>query len=461
MSEPNNAFPFPGAEAGGTLDISAIFGSGTPGGDVNPFEMPAAQGPIEMASTTQEPEPTVEPEPAAEQESTAEPEPEQPPAASAAQAEPVPAPEPQPQDAPAAEEPNLISAAFSKQEEKNTQQGLFEKAPVFSYGSAKEAITDSGMTFEELRIAKSDDFPELAEGKRVSWTVEYGKVVKTIRDPKGTIVRSVKEEIERSKAFLDGLKKAKDKCPDCLIKPKVTAQSKGIAAYKGVFSTLEEARASDKTICIVPGGDGRIYELRRNEMGEFVAPKDNVVEFPQIRAGFTPALPLIPLSMLCQIISFFRCYMNEREEFEAMAHILWDREQEEFTVHIPEQEVSKARIDADLRRNTPSEKRYLHYADIHSHNSMAAKFSHIDDRDEQATRIYIVVGRLDQFFPEISVRMSCGGVFQPLDPATVLESVGEVFPRQWLDNVKTRQAALRQQADIRQRDFERFWGGVQ
>ena len=71
------------------------------------------------------------------------------------------------------------------------------------------------------------------------------------------------------------------------------------------------------------------------------------------------------------------------------------------------------------------------------------------------------MGRLDQFFPEISVRMSCGGVFQPLDPATVLESVGEVFPRQWLDNVKTRQAALRQQADIRRRDFERFWGGVQ
>ena len=48
MSEPNNTFPFPGMEAGGTLDISAIFGSGTPGGDLNPFGMPAAKGPVEQ-----------------------------------------------------------------------------------------------------------------------------------------------------------------------------------------------------------------------------------------------------------------------------------------------------------------------------------------------------------------------------------------------------------------------------
>lgn len=34
-------------------------------------------------------------------------------------------------------------------------------------GSAMEAISDSSMTFEELRIAKADDFPELAKGKKV------------------------------------------------------------------------------------------------------------------------------------------------------------------------------------------------------------------------------------------------------------------------------------------------------
>ena len=220
----------------------------------------------------------------------------------------APAPAPQPNSgelsapqaqtqkpAPAAEPANPISAAKS----------LFEKPPIFSYGSAKDEIADGAMTFEELRIAKSDDFPELGEGKRVSWSVEYGKVTRQITDPKGTTIQSVKEEIERSKAFLDGLKKAKDKNPNCLVKPRVTAQSKGIANYKGVFQSVEEARASDKTICLFPSGDGRVYELRKTELGEFVTPKDNVVEFSRIRAGFTPALPLIPASLLSQIIAFF------------------------------------------------------------------------------------------------------------------------------------------------------------
>lgn len=292
------------------------------------------------------------------------------------------------------------------------------------------------MTFEELRIAKAADFPELGEGKKVSWTVEYGKTVKPITDPKGTTIASVKSEIELSKAFLDNLKKAKDKNPDCLVKPRVTVQSKGIASYKGVFASLEEARASGKAICTIPGGDGRVYELRKNELGEFIAPKDSVSDLGSVRAGFTPALPLVPMELLAQIISFFRCCMTGPEEFEALAHILWDKQEQKFVVRIPEQTVTKAHIDAKLNRDDLPEERYLHYIDIHSHNSMEAKFSPVDDEDERATRIYIVVGRLDKFFPDITVRMSCGGTYLTLPPGCVLESFGAVFPAEWRTQVK-------------------------
>lgn len=343
---------------------------------------------------------------------------------------------------PAAQPPldiDPLTAAVADQEakaEQKTVKSLFEKAPVFAYGSAREDITDPGMTFEELRIAKADDFPELGEGKKVSWTVEYGKTVKPIADPKGTTIAAIKKEIELSKPFLDALKKAKDKNPDCLVKPRVTAQSKGIASYKGVFTSLEEARASDKAICTIPASDGRVYELRKNELGEFIVPKDSVIDLGSVRAGFTPALPLVPIGVLAQIISFFRCYMNDGEQFEAMAHILWDKREERFIVHVPEQTVTKAHIDAELSRDDFPEDRYLHYIDIHSHNSMAAKFSPVDDKDERATRIYIVVGRLDKFFPDITVRMSCGGAYLELPPGCVLESFGALFPQKWRSNVK-------------------------
>lgn len=186
-----------------------------------------------------------------------------------------------------------------------------------------------------------------------------------------------------------------------------------------------------------------------------------MVEFKTIRAGFTPALPLIPQSLLQQIISFFHCYMNEAEEFEALAHILWDKDLKQFVVHVPPQEVSKAHISADLSQDEFPEERYLHYMDIHSHNSMAAKFSPVDDQDEQATRLYTVLVRLDKFFPEITVRMSCGGTYCELDPTLVFESLGKAFPREWRDNVKIGETQGRKEARIRLREIlesDKLWG---
>lgn len=426
MSEQN---PFEELQNNDSLDIASIFGGDTQSSDANPFAETPAPEPVEYAtppaSEPVQPIPTPQP-PAAAQPAPAQ-EPAQPPVA-------APAPE-----TPAVPVANPLQAALEAKEAQTQQaaaQSLFEKAPVFAYGSSKDPIADSSMTFEELRIAKADDFPELGEGKRVSWSVEYGKITKQITDPKGTTIQSIKETIERSTEFLSALKKAKDKNPDCLVKPRVTAQSKGIAAYKGVFHSVEDARASGKTICLIPAADGKVYEMRQTDMGEFIAPKDNIVDFQAVRAGFTPALPLIPQALLQQIISFFRCYMEEDQEFEALAHILWDRELEEFTVYIPPQQVSKVRVEARLPLDRFSEERYLHYADIHSHNSMEAKFSMTDNQDEQATRIYAVVGRLDKFFPDLTVRMSCGGTFQELDPGLIFESAGETFPPEWRNNVK-------------------------
>lgn len=59
---------------------------------------------------------------------------------------------------------NPLSAAVNQAEEQTVKAGaagILAKPPVFFYGSAKEDITDKTQTFEQLRIAKSEDFPEL------------------------------------------------------------------------------------------------------------------------------------------------------------------------------------------------------------------------------------------------------------------------------------------------------------
>ena len=205
---------------------------------------------------------------------------------------------------------------------------------------------------------------------------------------------------------------------------------------------------------LIPSRDGRIYELRKMEQGEFIAPKNNVVDFSEIRAGFIPALPKIPAQLMGEIIAFFRSFMTESEENEAMAQIYWDKAEKRFFAYVPKQSVCKEEVEANLH-DCPydDEERYICYADIHSHNSMDAFFSGKDDRDECSTGLYLVLGRLDHFYPEIKARIFCGDSFVPIDPAEVIEGLEQPFPQEWLEQVSVRSALPKKEKKRSLREF--------
>ena len=75
----------------------------------------------------------------------------------------------------------------------------------------------------------------------------------------------------------------------------------------------------------------------------------------------------------------------------------------------------------------------VHVMDIHSHNTMKASFSAIDDADEKATRIYAVIGRLDKYLPDITARISVGGKFVEIPPSSVFEYPFNHYPAEWRD----------------------------
>ena len=264
----------------------------------------------------------------------------------------------------------------------------------------------------------------------------YGDITKTVPTPKTDTIAAMKAEIEKSKAFLDSLKKGKVKDPECVVKPQIRMQKKGIADYKGVFPTLEAARASNKVICLIPARDGQTYEMRRSELGEFIAPKHKITEFSEVRAGFRPVLPRIPQELLRSIIGFFRSQMETGAEFEALVRIYWDREEQKFIPFVPKQRVTKDNVTVQLTdEDLPDDTRYLYYADIHSHNSMDAFFSGKDDRDERSVGLYFVLGELDHFYPTLKARIFCGDSFVPIDPAEVIEGLEQPFPQEWLEQV--------------------------
>ena len=328
-----------------------------------------------------------------------------------------------------------LAQANQKQAEKD-KSGLVLKLPIFSYANAKEEIVDTSKTFDELRNEKAEDFPELDDATAVSWKMTYGTITKTVPTPKKTTIASLKKQIEESKEFMDCLKKAKGEV-ECKVIPSVTAKKKGIvASYKGVANSLEEAVSSGKQIVFVPSGDGKIYEVRNNQIGTFIAEADSVSLFSKVRAGFIPALPKIPYSILSEIIAFFKTFVTEKSENEAMANIYWSFEEEKYRVHVPKQTVTKASVDTNLP--DIDEEKFLLVMEVHSHNTMGAVFSRTDDKDEIATRLYTVIGRLDKVFPDMTTRISVGGKHLVIDPAIVFDGIGGEFPEKWKEAVEIR-----------------------
>ena len=317
---------------------------------------------------------------------------------------------------------------------------LAGKQPVFEYGSITDEIEDPSLTFEQLRVKMSADCPELEARSHVSWTMSYAGITERVSSVDASIYET-KAKIEKGKKFKEALKKLKpkDKEPVCAVKPTVTAQKKGVLPfppYKGLFGSMDQAEQSDKAIAYIPAQDGRVYEMRRNEIGTFVAPSLHIAELEDIRAGFQMSLPRLPAALLTQIIAFFRrVCVDYGRDVEALVNVLWDREKGEYVLHVPPQRIDKASVETDLSAQ-PDPSRYLHVMDVHSHNTMAARFSRTDDLDEQATRLYMVIGRLDRYYPDIRCRFACGGRHVEIPAEQVCERTDVPFAPEWLKAVQ-------------------------
>ena len=169
--------------------------------------------------------------------------------------------------------------------------------------------------------------------------MNYGKTTKSVSNPGSDKVYDIKAEIENSKAFKEALKKAKtdaDKNPECIVKLFKKAQTKGeaLSGIKELCLTKAEAAQTNRPIVLLPSKDGRVYEQRRNEIGCFTAPAENVREFEDIQAEFKMALPKIPAHIFSKVMGFFKSISDELH-YEVLVHILYDTEEKEYIIKVP------------------------------------------------------------------------------------------------------------------------------
>jgi hypothetical protein len=206
---------------------------------------------------------------------------------------------------------------------------------------------------------------------------------------------------------------------------------------KEIHHSIEDMRKNEAIVNILCSSDGNMYKVINNEIGLFSAKAMNIPGLDKWSEGFKLALPKkIPIKLLYQAIKFFKSYCNEDfiQSKEAMVQIFWDREKQEYFIYVPKQIVRIDMIHAE--RNYELESKHLLVMDIHSHNNMKAYFSPTDDRDERATRIYAVVGSLENLIPDIYIRISAGGDYTDINIFDVFENPFDVeVPIQWHDQI--------------------------
>lgn len=201
-------------------------------------------------------------------------------------------------------------------------------------------------------------------------------------------------------------------------------------------------QSTDKTpLNVIASKDGQIYEVRDHFVGRFVTRVKHVKELDEVKEGFQFYLPKIPSSLLEMTLSFFKHFCTDDEQNEVMVVIYWDRRLEEYVITCPQQEVSKAHIEAEFDEQFLFSERYVPVLHIHSHNSIRAYFSLTDNENEGRGMmcLYGVVGQLDQDTPELKFRAGSRGDYISFPIDLIFENptlnTNGYFPYEWLERV--------------------------
>lgn len=228
------------------------------------------------------------------------------------------------------------------------------------------------------------------------------------------------------------------KAPDPPVDPK-----QKIALQKLMVGHFIENVPEDcaKKVVYVMQGDG-IYERRTNKLGTFTI-KIAKVEIPGLEKNLTEGwalnVPKIPAALLGTTVSFFRS-IYAKHSSEVFLQFYWDTEENEYIVHCPKQTVGGASVHYENDEMFSDEGKILVF-EIHSHGQMGAFFSGTDDRDEKADRFYGVIGNINQFFPDLKLRISIGDTKVEINVEDLFDLDeemyhAETYPKDWAERIQ-------------------------
>lgn len=195
-----------------------------------------------------------------------------------------------------------------------------------------------------------------------------------------------------------------------------------------------------KKVSYVLQGDG-LWQVRKNEIGTFyIHMYDTIIPGLEcnLEAGWELNVPKIPVELWNMAISFFKD-VNRVHNSEAYLQFFYDEKDNEYILHCPKQVVSGASVKYENDEMFESDK--ILVLEVHSHNSMGAFFSGIDDSDEKSDRFFGVIGKVNTCGPEYKLRLMMGGFPVEVDLEDIFEIENAVeYPKDWLSKIEKRKA---------------------
>lgn len=178
-----------------------------------------------------------------------------------------------------------------------------------------------------------------------------------------------------------------------------------------------------------------VKKVIKNKIGTFVTDTKEVPGLGKLDTGVVLSVPKIPAKLLTSMVDFFKKVMVDKHGAEAMLQFFYDPATGTYKAYCPKQTVSGASVRYES--NEEMESKYILVLECHSHNTMGAFFSGVDDADEKRTMIFGVFGRLDRPVYEYRFRASIAGEYHAIaidDIFDIPKPAEDSFPKEWLDN---------------------------
>lgn len=106
-------------------------------------------------------------------------------------------------------------------------------------------------------------------------------------------------------------------------------------------------------------------------------------------------IPKIPISIYKEILKFYK-EIYKTIKSEVFTCVVWDKEKQDFFIHVPKQRVSGAQVDFENESEIISNPNYVPYLETHSHCNFSAFFSGGDVKDEVSGKFFGVIGHVDK-----------------------------------------------------------------